>query len=271
MNCKKIVLRILSLAIWMVACTDKRESLSKSIYELEISDSSSTPKGMNDLAEMYYDYATSFPQDSIASKYLYKGFMFKYLTGHFDDAIAYSKVYKEKFGKSEMYHGINLKLADIYLTNKNLPDSAIHYYLITFGKIQMSTFENRKAGSVLRQYVSSHPNSDKNPTYLYSAGKFLQLCGDMKDAIQVYDSLATTYPTFTNTPDALMAAGFICWNDLKDNVGAKKYYSLLSTKYPTNPLAKEAKMILDEHILDMTELELAEHLMKKNKEKETAQ
>ena len=59
-NTKFIALFVL---IGVVGCTSKKEKLAKSIYELETSDSSSTPKGMNDLAEMYYDYAKKFTQE----------------------------------------------------------------------------------------------------------------------------------------------------------------------------------------------------------------
>lgn len=253
------------LSVFIVACTSKKEKLSKSIYDLETSDSSSTSKGMNDLAEMYYDYAKNFTKDSIAEKYLFKGFMFKYITSHWDDAIKFANFYKSTYPVSENYHSINLKLADVHYRGKNNLDSAVHYYLISDGKAQFSTDEKRTAASILGKWAKEKPQSEKSATILYTSAKLYQMANDFSEAVRIYVEVANTYPDFVKSPDALMAAGFIYWDNLKEPEKAKACYKQLVEKYPTNPLAKEAQTLLSENILTMTDLELSEYLMKKNK------
>src|SRR5687767_3689366 len=147
---KKLIKIIAVIGVFsFIGCTSKREKLAKAIYDLEITDSSSTPEGMNDLAEMYYDYAKEFPKDSISEKYLFKGFMFKYITSHWEDAIKFANVYKSAYPVTEYVHSINLKLADVYDKGKNNLDSAAHYYIMAKGKAQFSTDDFRKAANAM--------------------------------------------------------------------------------------------------------------------------
>lgn len=257
------------LALGVLSCTSKKDKLSEAILKIENSDSSSTKNGFNQLAELYYEYANSFADDTLSEKYLYKGFIFKYITQHWEDALKYSKVYKGRYPQSENYHRINLKLADLWAKGKNNQDSAVHYYLLAAGKVEFSTEEYRIAAKILEAFVHSQPQNSKSTLYLYEAARFYQTCGDFQPAINAYLEVADTHPEFVQSPDALMAAGFIYWNDLKDNTKAKDVYQKLCGKYPDHALAKEAKLILDENILGMTELELAEYLAKK--EQKTAQ
>lgn len=91
------------------------------------------------------------------------------------------------------------------------------------------------------------------------------MANDFSEAVRLYLEVANTYPDFAKSPDALMAAGFIYWDNLKEPKKAKACYKQLVEKYPTNPLAKEAQTLLSENILTMSDLELSEYLMKKNK------
>jgi len=252
------------LALGILSCTSKKEKLSEAILKIENSDSSSTKTGFNQLAELYYEYANSFADDTLSEKYLYKGFIFKYITEHWDDALKYSKVYKGRYPQSENFHRINLKLADLWARGKNNKDSAVHYYLLAAGKIEFSSEEYRNGAKTLESFAHKQPENSKSTALLYEAARFYQTCGDFEPAINAYLEVANKNPDFVQSPDALMAAGFIYWNDLKDNINAKAVYQKLCEKYPAHPLAKEAKTILDENMLGMTEMELAEYLSKKD-------
>jgi TolA-binding protein len=263
----KNVLFVILLTVFAIACTSKKEKLAKSIYKMEISDSSYTPKGMNELANMYFDYAQSFTKDSISERYLFKAFMFKYITGNWDDALKFANYYKSTYAVSENYYSINLKLADLYNTGKKNQDSAVYYYLVSDGKAQFSTDEKRKAAGILEKWALAKPTKAKAASALYTGGKLYQMANDFTESVRLYSEVANKYPDYEKSPDALQAAGFICWNNLKDIEKAKLYYKQLVDKYPTNPLAKEAQTLLSENILTMSDLELSEYLMKKNKEK----
>ena len=260
-------LTFLFIGFSLAACTSKKEKLTQKIYELEISDSSSTPNGMNNLATMYFDYATQFDKDSIAEKYMFKGFMFKYIIKHWDEAISYANYYKSNFPVSESYHMVNLKLADLYHTGKNNIDSAVHYYMICDGKVQFSTAEKRISASVLQKWVNANPNTPTSAHTLYTAAKLLQMANEYNASASLYNAVALKYPLFKKSPDALLAAGFIYWENLKNLKQAEMCYKQLAEKYPLHPLAKEAKTILSDNILAMSDLELADHLIKKNKAK----
>ncbi len=262
-------LKIISIVLItaFAACTSKKDKLTKEIYALETSDSSSTPKGMNDLAELYYDYSKNFTKDSISEKYLFKGFMFKYILERWDDAIKYSDFYKKNYPVTENWHSINLKLADVYDKGKNNLDSAVHYYLLAKGKARFSTDDYRKASSALKKWANANTKSDKRAGILYNAAIFSQTATEYDSAVRLYVEVANQYPAYDKSPDALTAAGFICWNDLKKPEQGKIYYQKLIEKYPNDSLAKDAKIILNENIMGMSDLELAEYLMKKNKGK----
>jgi len=259
------------LVLGVLSCTSKKDKLTEAILKIENSDSSSTKTGFNQLAELYYEYANSFADDTISEKYLYKGFIFKFITEHWDDALNYSKVYKSRYPQSENYHRINLKLADLWARGKNNQDSAVHYYLLAAGKVDFSTQEYRNAAKTLDAVAHKKTDNIKSTTFLYESARFYQTCGDFQQAATLYEEVANTKPDFVQSPDALMAAGFIYWNDIKDNTKAKTLYQRLCEKYPAHPLAKEAKTILDENILGMSELELAEYLSKKNNSTKTPQ
>ncbi len=255
------------LGFSLVACTNKKEKLTQKIFALEISDSSATLDGMNNLADMYFDYATQFAKDSMAEKYLFKGFMFKYIIKHWDEAIRFANHYKSSFPVSESFHMVNLKLADLYNTGLCNPDSAIHYYLRCDGKVEFSMAEKRSAASALQKWAMLHPNQTRSAGVLYTAAKFLQMANEFKDAASLYNSVANKYVSFEKSPDALMAAGFINWENLKNLEQAEQCFKQLANKYPSHPLAKEAQTIIADQILTMSDLELAEHLATKNKTK----
>ncbi len=258
-------LAVILVLAGMSACTSKKEKIAHAIYALETSDSSSSAKGMNDLANLYFDYAKAFTKDSISERYLYKGFMFKYITQHWDDAIEMAKFYASNYPRSESYYGIHLKLADVYYSGKSNPDSAIHHYLLADGKVAFSTDEKRTAASRMEKWSSATSNSELKPKVLLVSGRLFQAAGDFKDAVRVYGMVVSQFPAYPGCADALMAQGFIYWENLKDIENAKKSYQMLVDKYPESPLAKDAKTLLSENMLAMSDLELAEHLMKKNK------
>ena len=64
------------IVLGVLSCTPKKEKLTESILKLENSDSSSTPAGFNQLAELYFEYANTYADDTMSEKYLYKGFIF---------------------------------------------------------------------------------------------------------------------------------------------------------------------------------------------------
>jgi len=124
------------LIVGLFACKSEKKKLSEEIYNLEVSDSSSTPKGMSHLADLYYNYFKQFPKDSISEKYLFKAFMFKYMRSEWETALNFGRLYQNNYPKTEYAQNINVKLGDIFFTGLHNSDSSVAYYLKAEQKAQ---------------------------------------------------------------------------------------------------------------------------------------
>lgn len=262
-----ITLLILTLCVFAISCTSKKEKLSKDIYILETSDSSSSQAGMSILADKYYEFYKNFPQDSISEIYLYKAFMYKYLTADFNSALSFSTKYSSSYGKTENFYNICLKKADIFNSALKNIDSAVYYYLKCEDKIQFSSNEYRNAAQTIEKWVNSNKNIDTLiiANTLFSAAKFYHLCTDFEKAAKLYSDIAMQFENYTKSPQALSSSAFIFWNELKNTSKAKEIYQILINKFPESTAANEAKVILNENMLEMTDEQLAEYLLNKNK------
>ena len=64
-------------------------------------------------------------------------------------------------------------------------------------------------------------------------------------AILYYDKITYTYPKFRKIAYCYFLEGFVYENQMNDLINAKKYYTLFITKYPTHPLTKDAKILIE--------------------------
>jgi len=85
------------------------------------------------------------------------------------------------------------------------------------------------------------PVSDVKMKSLYVGSKYFQLASESDSAIQYYAYLANTFPSYEKAPDALMAAGFICWNNPEKGAKAKQFYVQLAENIPTIHWPKKQK------------------------------
>lgn len=265
MRISKLLFFIISISV-AVSCTSKKEKLDKEIFALETSDSSSSQKGMNDLAEKYIEYFKSFPKDSISEIYLYKAFMYKYLTSHWNDALKLTDDYNNAFGKTENLYNIYLKKARIYNEILKNTDSAAYYFMLCDGKILFASQEYRDAAIALENKAFSSNGNDSTllAKAAFISAKYYQMCTDFEKSVTMYVKTAETFPKYEKSPQALSTAAFVCWNELKQPQRAKPIYEIILKKYPESEQAKEASVILKENLLQKTDEELAEYLMKKS-------
>ena len=99
--------------------------------------------------------------------------------------------------------------------------------------------------SSLRLYsliVSSSPNSSFAPLSLQEQGEILtsmaRRSGDAKEyreAVEAYSRLASEYSSHSLAGEALLAAGSLAANDLRDGKTAAGFYQTLLKNYPGNP------------------------------------
>lgn len=254
--------------LFLLSCTSKKNKLSEEIFKLETSDSATSKIGMSNLADKYFKYYKYYPKDSISEIYLYKAFMYKYLTSKWEEAFSFSGEYAKSYGKTENYYNICLKKADIFNSKLKNIDSAVYYYLLCESKIQFSTYEYRNAASSLEIYAASKIQKDTilKAENLFYAAKFYHLCTDFEKAANLYLNIGSNFLKFDKSPQALSSSAFIFWNELKYAEKAKEVYKLLTQKYPESEEAKEALIILKENMLGMTDEQLAEYLINKNQQ-----
>ncbi len=68
----KTQLLFLALAIGFVACTSPKEKQLRHIQALEGNDSTFSPQAIEELKNAYLNFANKYPDDDLASEYIYK-------------------------------------------------------------------------------------------------------------------------------------------------------------------------------------------------------
>lgn len=131
-----------------------------------------------------------------------------------------------------------------------MPDAAAgHFYR---AQRLESAGQEQQALRLFQLIVETQPNSAFAPRALQQEGEILTAMarrdGDAKlfrQAIDAYASLATNYSSHSSAGEALLAAGSIAWNDLRDGKVAGRYYKQLLQAYPGNSeYASEATLRL---------------------------
>ncbi|MCB9252700.1 MAG: tetratricopeptide repeat protein [Flavobacteriales bacterium] len=261
----------LILVIFLAGCSKNKDGLKKQILLIENSDSSSSKTSLNQLSELYLEYANSFKEDSMSEVYLYKSVIFKFLIADWDKSIENARTYMERYKVGDNLFRIYLKVGDIYANEKKNYDSAVRYYLKASGKIDFSTPEYRFAAKSLEEWNRLNTGSKKVAEYSYESARFYQMAGEFNAAVDNYLRFASEWKANEKAPDALSAAGFIYWNNLKEPEKAKECYTKIVDLYPESKLAVEAKMILEENLIEMDEMQLLEYISSKEKRSEPNQ
>jgi TolA-binding protein len=95
------------------------------------------------------------------------------------------------------------------------------------------------------KFSDTYPNDTLSAEYLFRAGELSRAVNMGRQSILYYDKITYTYPNYRKVPYCFFLQGFVYENQMNDLINAKKYYKLFVTKYPTHPLAKDAKILLE--------------------------
>jgi TolA-binding protein len=108
--------------------------------------------------------------------------------------------------------------------------------------------ERRRLGNFLvaksMLFANKFRDDERAPEYLNFAGNTARDLGRLDQAIQLWQTVADSFPSSPAAPEALMAAGFTCENQLRDLPKAKGFYEALLLKYPSHDMADDARFSL---------------------------
>jgi outer membrane protein assembly factor BamD (BamD/ComL family) len=95
------------------------------------------------------------------------------------------------------------------------------------------------------KFSNTFPDDSLSPEYLFRAGELSRAVNMSRQAILYYDKITYTYPKYRKVAVCFFLEGFVYENQMNDLINAKKFYKLFITKYPTHPLVKDAKILIE--------------------------
>jgi len=95
------------------------------------------------------------------------------------------------------------------------------------------------------KYATTYPNDTLSAEYLFRAGELSRAVNMGRQAILYYDKITYSFPKYRKVAYCYFLEGFVYENQMNDILNAKKYYNLFITKFPTHPLVKDAKVLIE--------------------------
>lgn len=116
------------------------------------------------------------------------------------------------------------------------------------------------------QYAETYSEDEYAPLYYFQAANISQRLSNFPEAISYYQKVVDAYPDFKNYVESYFLIGVIYDNDLKDKNNARRIYNEVAEKFPEHDFGKNAKILLESKIMDLSEEELIDFLKEKNKD-----
>jgi TolA-binding protein len=108
--------------------------------------------------------------------------------------------------------------------------------------------ERRRLGNYLiaksQVFANKFRDDERAPEYLNYAGNAARDLGNLEMALKLWKTVSDSFPQSPAAPEALMAAGFTCENQLRNLERAKTFYETLLQNYPQHDLADDAQFSL---------------------------
>jgi len=116
-------------------------------------------------------------------------------------------------------------------------------------------------------YATTYPNDELSADYCFRAANMARGLKSFPEAISIYQRILDSYPDFKNYVDSHFMMAVVYDSDLKDKNNAKRVYKEVADKYPDHKFGKDAKAMLENNMIDLSDEDLAKFLQEKNKEK----
>lgn len=98
---------------------------------------------------------------------------------------------------------------------------------------------------IYAKYVDKYPTDTASAEYLFRAAELSRSLNNAKQAVVYYDMIALKYPNYRKVALCFFLEGFVYENQMNDIINARKYYTLFINKYPTHPLVKDTKILIE--------------------------
>ncbi len=115
-----------------------------------------------------------------------------------------------------------------------------------------------------QSFIEQYPEDTAGKNYAYLNAQLSQSIKLYGEAIRKYQDFSQHYPEDEKAAKALIMVGLIYETNLKDTVNAKKAYEIFLEKYPTHPMAKDIKTMIQ--FLSLSDKELMEMLKSKSQQ-----
>ncbi|NSW45774.1 MAG: tetratricopeptide repeat protein [Bacteroidales bacterium] len=122
------------------------------------------------------------------------------------------------------------------------------------------------AYEIIRNYASysyKFPNDSNTPEYIFRMANILNALGKFREAVEAFHKIESKYPDYNKLDICIFLQGNIYETELKDLEKARYYYELFIQKYPSHPLSKDVKVLLEN--LGKSPEELLKSIQQKNK------
>lgn len=100
--------------------------------------------------------------------------------------------------------------------------------------------------SAYLDFAKNFPQDSLASKQLFKAAEVAQGLGEYEEALGILERIQSEFPQSKEAATALFLSGFITENHLNSPELAKTYYQSFITKYPNHPLAKDARILIEQ-------------------------
>lgn len=115
-------------------------------------------------------------------------------------------------------------------------------------------------------FANEYSDDTSAAEYLFRAAEISKTLNKGKQSLSFYERIENDYPTFAKMPICIFMQGFVYENMLMNTEKAKENYLRFIEKYPTHPLVKDTKVLI-ENLGKSTEELIKSFQEKENKNK----
>ena len=95
--------------------------------------------------------------------------------------------------------------------------------------------------SAYQNFAARYADDSLSPEYLYKAAGLATGFSRGNQAVEIYESIIHTYPSYRKIPECYFMEAFTYENVIGDNAKAYEYYNEFLNKYPQHDLADDAR------------------------------
>ncbi len=106
------------------------------------------------------------------------------------------------------------------------------------------TVKLAKLAVAYEKFAQNYPQDSLAPEYLFKAGGIDLSLNRVKQSIEMFRSVQTTYPAYRKAPECVFMQAFIYENSLHDLAKASQLYNEFIAKYPNHSMVADARNAL---------------------------